>query len=169
MLFIAILLFGLVSLIKLPLDIMPALELPTLTVITVYPGASADEVEQQVSRELEKILSGTEHLKEISSQSKENVSFVQLQFDWGTDITSSANNARDLIELVKNKLPREAHSPIIFKVNSSLMPVLVYAITAQESYSGLSKLVNDEIASKLRKVPGVGSVLVIGEPEREIK
>lgn len=169
MLFIAILLFGLVSLIKLPLDIMPALELPTLTVITVYPGASADEVEQQVSRELEKILSGTEHLKEISSQSKENVSFVQLQFDWGTDITSSANNARDLIELVKNKLPREAHSPIIFKVNSSLMPVLVYAITAQESYSGLNKLVNDEIASKLRKVPGVGSVLVIGEPEREIK
>ncbi|HPV56233.1 MAG TPA: efflux RND transporter permease subunit, partial [Tenuifilaceae bacterium] len=120
-------------------------------------------------KELERILSGTEHLKEISSQSKENVSFVQLQFDWGTDITSAANNARDLIELVKNKLPRDAHSPIIFKVNSSLMPVLVYGVTAQESYSGLNKILDDEIVSKLRKVPGVGSVLVIGRPEREIK
>lgn len=169
MMFFAILLFGLVSLVKLPLDIMPELELPTLTVITVYPGAGADEVEQQVSKELERILSGTEHLKEISSQSKENVSFVQLQFDWGTDITSAANNARDLIELVKNKLPRDAHSPIIFKVNSSLMPVLVYGVTAQESYNGLNKILDDEIVSKLRKVPGVGSVLVIGKPEREIK
>lgn len=169
MMFFAILLFGLVSLVKLPLDIMPELELPTLTVITVYPGAGADEVEQQVSKELERILSGTEHLKEISSQSKENVSFVQLQFDWGTDITSAANNARDLIELVKNKLPRDAHSPIIFKVNSSLMPVLVYGVTAQESYNGLNKIIDDEIVSKLRKVSGVGSVLVIGKPEREIK
>jgi len=169
MMFFAILLFGLVSLVKLPLDIMPELELPTLTVITVYPGASADEVEQQVSKELERILSGTEHLKEISSQSKENVSFVQLQFDWGTDITSAANNARDLIELVKNKLPRDSHSPIIFKVNSSLMPVLVYGVTVQESYTGLNKILDDEIVSKLRKVPGVGSVLVIGKPEREIK
>ncbi len=169
MLFVAILLFGLVALVKLPLDIFPEMELPTLTVITVYPGASADEVEEQVSKKLEKILSGTEHLKEISSQSKENVSFVQLQFDWGTDITSAANNARDLIELVKNKLPRDAHSPIIFKVNSSLMPVLVYGVTANESYNGLYKIVDDEVASKLRKVPGVGSVIIIGAPEREIK
>lgn len=169
MLFVAILLFGIVSLVKLPLDIMPEMELPTLTVITVYPGASADEVEEQVSKELEKILSGTEHLKEITSQSKENVSFVQLQFDWGTDITSAANNARDLIELVKNKLPRDARTPIIFKVNSAMMPVLVYGVTANESYNGLNKMVNDEIATKLRKVPGVGSVLVIGAPEREIK
>lgn len=169
MLFVAILLFGVVSLSKLPLDIMPEMELPTLTVITVYPGASADEVEEQVSKKLEKILSGTEHLKEITSQSKENVSFVQLQFEWGTDITSAANNARDLIELVKNKLPRDAHNPIIFKVNSSLMPVLVYGVTANESYNGLYKIVDDEVASKLRKVPGVGSVIVIGAPEREIK
>jgi len=88
MLFIAVLLFGVVSLTRLPLDIMPDMELPTLTVITVYPGASASEVEQQITKELEMILSGTENLKNISSQSKENVSFVQLQFDWGADITS---------------------------------------------------------------------------------
>lgn len=169
MLFIAVLLFGVVSLTRLPLDIMPDMELPTLTVITVYPGASASEVEQQITKELEMILSGTENLKNISSQSKENVSFVQLQFDWGADITSAANNVRDLIELVKNKLPREAQNPTIFKVNSSLMPVLAYSIGAKESYGALNKLVNDEIASKLRKVSGVGSVIIIGEPEREIK
>lgn len=169
MLFVAMLIFGLVSLWKLPLDVLPELELPTLTVITVYPGAAADEVEEQVTQELESILSGTEHLKEITSQSKENVSFIALQFDWGTDITAAANNARDLIELVKNKLPNEARNPVIFKVNSSMMPILVYGVTANESYNSLNQILEDEIASPLRKVPGVGTALIIATPIREIK
>ncbi|HPF92960.1 MAG TPA: efflux RND transporter permease subunit, partial [Tenuifilaceae bacterium] len=84
MLFVAILLFGLVSLTRLPLDVMPEMEFPSLTVITIYPGASATEVEQQVTRPLEAALGGTENLKEISSQSKENVSFISLQFEWGS-------------------------------------------------------------------------------------
>ena len=136
MLFVAILLFGLVSLTRLPLDVMPEMEFPSLTVITIYPGASATEVEQQVSRPLEAALGGTENLKEISSQSKENVSFISLQFEWGSDINASASNARDLIELVKNRLPNGANNPVIYKINSSMLPVLVYGITARDSYNG---------------------------------
>ncbi|HOP04184.1 MAG TPA: efflux RND transporter permease subunit [Tenuifilaceae bacterium] len=169
MLFMAVLLFGLVSLTRLPLDVMPEMELPSLTVITIYPGASAIEVEQQVTRKLESILGATEGLKEISSQSKENVSFISLQFDWGTDINASTNSARDLMELVRKDLPSGATNPVIYKINSSLLPVLIYGVTAQESFNGLDRIIEDQVAGQLRKLPGVGSVVVLATPKREIK
>lgn len=169
MLFMAVLLFGLVSLTRLPLDVMPEMELPSLTVITIYPGASAIEVEQQVTRKLESILGATEGLKEISSQSKENVSFISLQFDWGTDINASTNSARDLLELVRKDMPSGATNPVIYKINSSLLPVLVYGVTARESYNGLDRIIEDQVAGQLRKLPGVGSVIVLATPKREVK
>lgn len=169
MLFIAIILIGVVSLKMLPLDLMPEMEFPSITVITVYPGASANEVEEQVTKPLETVLSGAEHLKEIKSTSKENVSFIQLSYNWGSDVTSAANNARDIIELVKRRLPNSARQPIIYKINSSMMPVLAYAINADESYNGIEQIVEDDIATHLRKVDGVGTVVYLGQPEREIK
>ncbi|MGM0504046.1 MAG: efflux RND transporter permease subunit, partial [Bacteroidota bacterium] len=169
MAFMAVLLFGMVSLQRLPLDIMPEMEIPTLTVMTVYPGASADEVEQQVTRPLEEILAGSENLRELTSTSKENVSIIALQFDWGSDITEAANNARDLIELKKMDLPNEANNPVIYKVNSSLFPILVYGVTARENYDGINQIIEDKIASPLKKVNGVGSVIYVGQPQREIK
>jgi HAE1 family hydrophobic/amphiphilic exporter-1 len=169
MAFIAVLLFGLVSFRMLPLDVMPEMELPSLTVITVYPGASAEEIEKQLVKPLEAVLAGTEHLKEIQSSSRENVSFIALKFEWGTDISAAANNARDLMELVKAKLPAEAHTPIIYKMNSSMIPVLIYGITAEENYDGIEQIVEDQVASALRKVAGVGTVVYLGQPEREIQ
>lgn len=169
MVFMAILLFGLVSLKMLPLDVMPAMELPSLTILTVYPGASANEVEDQVSRVIETQLSGVQDLKSINSSSRENVSIVSLQFNWGSDITQAANNTRDMMELVKSKMPAGAKEPVIYKVNSSMMPVLIYSITAKESLNGLDRIIDEEIASPLRMVDGVGSVIYLGQPEREIK
>lgn len=169
MAFLAVLLFGIVSLQRLPLDIMPEMELPTLTIMTVYPGASAEEVEEQVTKVLEEILAGTEGLKDITSDSQENISFIALQFDWGTNITNAANDARDLMELTKRKLPNDAENPIIYKINSSLFPILVYGVTADENYYGINNIIKDDIVSPLKKVKGVGSVVYIGQPEREIK
>jgi len=169
MIFVAVLLFGLITLTMLPLDIMPAMEMPTLTVLTVYPGASANEVEDQVSRLLETELSGVQDLKSIKSSSKENVSIVSLEFNWGADLNTAGNNARDMIELVKSKLPESAKEPVIIKVNSSMMPVLIYSVTATENNNGLGKIIDDDIASPLKKVEGVGSVIFIGAPEREVK
>ncbi|MEF8810395.1 MAG: efflux RND transporter permease subunit, partial [Bacteroidales bacterium] len=169
MAFLAIVLFGLVSLNRLPLDIMPEMELPTLTVMTVYPGASAEEVEKQVTRPVEEILAGTENLKEITSTSRENVSFIALQFDWGANISEASNSARDLIELAKNELPDDAQSPVIYKVNSAMFPVLVYGITAQENYDAINNIIKNDIASPIKKIEGVGSVIYVGQPEREIK
>lgn len=169
MAFVAILLFGLVSLRMLPLDVMPAMELPSLTVLTVYPGASANEVEDQVSKVLETQLSGVQDLKSIKSSSRENVSIVSLEFNWGSDLNTAGNNARDMIEMVKSKLPEGAKEPVILKVNSSMMPVLIYSITASENANGLDKIIDNDIASPLKKVEGVGSVIYIGAPEREVK
>ena len=169
MVFLAILLFGLVSLKMLPLDVMPAMELPSLTVLTVYPGASANEVEDQVSRVMETKLSGVQDLKSIASSSRENVSIISLKFNWGSDISQAANNTRDMMELVKSQMPSGAREPVIFKVNSSMMPVLIYSVSANESFSGLGRIIEDEIASPIRKVEGVGSVIYLGQPEREIK
>lgn len=169
MLFVAIIMLGLVSLKMLPLDIMPEMEFPSITIITIYPGASANEVEEQVTKPLETILSAAEHLSEIKSTSKENVSFIQLSYSWGSDVTSAANNARDLIELTKTKLPQAAHQPIIYKINSSMMPVLAYAVNAGVNYNGIENIVEEDITTVLRKVDGVGTVVYLGQPEREIK
>ncbi|HHV85786.1 MAG TPA: efflux RND transporter permease subunit [Petrimonas sp.] len=169
MLFLAIIMLGLVSLKMLPLDIMPEMEFPSITVITIYPGASANEVEEQVTKPLETILSAAEHLSEIKSTSKENVSFIQLNYSWGSDVTSSANNARDLIELVKMELPQAAQQPIIYKINSSMTPVLAYGINAGINYNGIEKIVEEDIATPLRKIDGVGTVVYLGQPEREIR
>lgn len=168
MLFIAIIMIGLVSLKILPLDIMPEMEFPSLTVITVYPGASANEVEEQVTKPLETVLSAAEHLKEITSSSKENVSFIKMRYDWGNDVTSAANNARDLMELAKSRLPAGAHTPVIYKINSSMMPILTYGVNAQESYAGIEHILEDKIASPLKKIDGVGTIIYLGYPEREI-
>ncbi|MGM0531999.1 MAG: efflux RND transporter permease subunit [Bacteroidota bacterium] len=169
MAFLAIILFGLVSLNRLPLDIMPEMELPALTVMTVYPGASAEEVEKQVTRPVEEILAGTENLKDITSTSRENVSFISLQFDWGANISEASNSARDLIELAKTELPDDAGSPVIYKVNSAMFPVLVYGITAKENYDAINNIIKNDIASPIKKIEGVGSVIYVGQPEREIK
>ena len=169
MLFLAIIMLGVVSLKMLPLDIMPEMEYPSITVITVYPGASANEVEEQVTKPLETILSAAEHLSEIKSTSKENISFIQLNYSWGSDVTSSANNARDLIELVKMELPQAAQQPIIYKINSSMTPVLAYGINADINYNGIEKIVEEDIATPLRKIDGVGTVVYLGQPEREIR
>lgn len=169
MIFVAILVIGIFSLTKLPLDLMPNMEFPSLTVITVYPGASAIEVEEQVSKPLEAVLSSAENLVEIKSISKGNVSFIQLRYEWEEDITAAANNARDLLELVKSRMPSQAYTPIIYKINSSMMPVLGYAVNADENYNGLEDIVEDQIASALRKVDGVGTVIYLGQPEREIR
>lgn len=167
MAFLAVLIVGIVAFTRLPLDIMPELELPSLTVITVYPGASAEEVEQDVTKPIEALLSGTENLKEIRSQSKENVSFITMIFDWDSDVQASASSARDLLDMLGNRLPAQAHKPMLFKLNSNMLPVLMYGMTAKENYNNLEKIISDQVADPIRRVPGVGTLVYIGAPKQE--
>ncbi|GAB6278013.1 MAG: efflux RND transporter permease subunit [Lentimicrobium sp.] len=168
MFFAGILLFGLLAIFRLPRDLFPDIELPTLTVVTVYPGANAEQVEKEITKELEVVLASTENIKKIQSFSKDNVSTISLQFDWGTDITEASANARDLIELVKYKLPRDAQQPLVMKINSSVMPVVILGLQTTNGETDISDLIEKVISPRLQHIDGVGTVMTIAQPENEI-
>jgi len=168
MVYAAIVLFGFLAIFRLPRDLFPDIELPTLTVITVYPGANAEQVEKEVTNPLEIVLASTENIKKIQSFSKDNVSTISLQFNWGTDISEASANARDLIELVKSQLPREAQQPMIMKINSSVMPVVILGLQTSDESVNISDLIDKVISPRLQHIDGVGSVMPIAQPEYEI-
>lgn len=169
MIFCALMLFGVVMYFQLDKDVLPDVEMPNITILTIYPGASANDVEKQVTKELEDQLASVPGLSSIKSKSKDNVSFVMLQFEWDTDLTEATNDTRDRIDIAKSHLPDDAEDPILLKINSSMMPILMYGVEADGSFNSLKEIIDDNINNKLRQIKGVGTVITIGAPEREIK
>ncbi|MDR0971080.1 MAG: efflux RND transporter permease subunit [Bacteroidales bacterium] len=166
--FVALVVLGLFSYSKLSIDMMPEIELNRAVVIVTYPGASAEDVENNVTKILESALSTVSDLKKITSTSKENTSIIQIEFNWGTDIDAGVNDMRDKIEMVKSYMPDGCSNPIIMKISTDMMPIAIYSATANESSEGLYKILDDGIANPLARINGVGSVSVAGAPQREI-
>ncbi|MBO5216860.1 MAG: efflux RND transporter permease subunit [Alistipes sp.] len=167
-LFVAIGIMGLFSLSRLGIDLFPDIESNAMMVMTSYPGASAEDIENNVTRPVENVLNGVDHLKHITSNSKENISVVMLEFEYGYDIDVLANDVRDKLDLLTT-LPDGASQPTIFKFSSDMIPVLMVGVTADESMSGLYKILDDQVATPLARVSGVGTVSIAGIPEREIQ
>ncbi|MCD4747861.1 MAG: efflux RND transporter permease subunit, partial [Thermoanaerobaculales bacterium] len=168
MLFAGITLLGGVAFFKLNLDMLPDIEPPAISVITPYPGASATDVESEVTKYLEDQLSTTPDLDRIESVSKENLSIVTCVFDWGTNLDVAANDVREKMDLATPDLAPGAEDPFVFKFSSSMVPVLVMTVTAEESSPDLYRIVDKQIADPLKRVPGVGAILLIGGQERQI-
>ncbi len=168
MIFMAVIVFGIYSLFYLPVDMYPEIEPPYITVMTTYVGANAEEIETNVTKLIEDGLNSVDDLKEITSKSEDNVSVVTLEFDWEADLTEAVNDIRDALEFVKDDLPDDAESPLIFKFNTSSFPILFYAVNAKESFNGLEKILEEKIVNPLNRVNGIGSVSVIGAPGRRI-
>lgn len=168
MIFIAVVVFGLYSVVRLPVDLYPEIEFPAITVFTTYPGASASDIERNISEPIEDALNTVDDLKEINSVSRDNLSIVTLEFEYETDLSEAANNIRDALAFVKDVLPEAAEDPTIFKFNSSMMPIQMFAITADESYEGIDKLLEEKLINPLNRVDGIGSISVLGSPKREI-
>ena len=167
--FVAVALFGIFSLVKLPIDFMPRIDTPYIMVITSYPGASAEDIEENISKPLENSLNGVENLKHITSRSKENISVVALQFEYGIDNDVATNDVRDKLDMAKNNLPDGAATPILFKFSTDEMPIMLLSVKANESWSGLYKIIDEQVATPLARVGGVGTVSVQGIPERQIQ
>ena len=167
-LFVAIMIFGGVSLSRLGIDLFPDIESNSMMVMTTYPGASAEDIENNVTRPIENVLNGVENLKDITSQSKENISVVTLEFEWGYDLDILANDVRDKLDMLST-LPDGVSQPIIFKFSSDMIPVLMMGVTAKESMPGLYKILDDQIVTPLARVDGVGTVSIAGIPQREIQ
>jgi HAE1 family hydrophobic/amphiphilic exporter-1 len=137
-------------------------------VMTTYPGASASEIETNVSKIMENSLTSVDNLKYINSTSKDNVSLVILELEWGCDITEAVNDVRSFCDMAKNQLPDGCSSPMVFKFSSSTMPICQYSITADESYPALDKILNDEVIPQLNQINGIGNLSVAGAPDRYI-
>ena len=166
--FVAVTILGLFSLYTLPIDLYPDIDTNTIMVMTSYQGASAQDIEQNVTRPLENTLNSVEHLKHITSKSRENISVITLEFEYGYDIDVLTNDVRDKLDMVESSLPDDAENPIIFKFSTDMIPIILLSVQAEESMPGLYKILDDAVANPLARVNGVGSVSISGAPQREI-
>ncbi|HOC04853.1 MAG TPA: efflux RND transporter permease subunit, partial [Bacteroidales bacterium] len=121
---------GLYSLTQLPIDLYPEVELPFLSVYTTYNGASAADIETNITRPIEAALNSVSGLKEMTSRSMDNASVIFMEFEYETNLDEASNDVRSMLSFVQGYLPEDAEDPAIFKFNSSMMPVIFYAITA---------------------------------------
>jgi len=169
MIFVAMVVLGLVSMSMLGLDLMPELEIPSVSVITAYEGAGPEEIETLITEPMEDTLSTISGVDEVISVSKEGMSTVTLKFDWGEKIDESINDVRERIDLIRERLPEEAGNPIIFKFDLSMIPIAIIAFTAEDSYPDLQDIVDDEIVDPLKRVDGVASVTAGGGLLRQIR
>ncbi|MEG1615921.1 MAG: efflux RND transporter permease subunit [Bacteroidales bacterium] len=167
--FVAVVVIGLFSLSRLSIDLFPQIETNTIMVLTAYPGASAADIETNVTKIMENTLNTVSDLKNVTSSSKENMSIVTLEFEYGTDINVATNDVRDKLDQVKNALPDNVENPVLFKFGMDDIPIVILSVTADESMNALYKILDDKMANPLKRISGVGSVSISGIPQREIK
>ena len=169
LIFIGVMVFGLFSVGKLGVDQYPDIEVPYISVITMYPGGNAEDIETNITRVLEDQLNSVDNLDKITSQSKDNVSIISLEFEYGCDLTEAANDVRDIVSRAQSILPDEVEYPTVMKLSASMMPIMMLSVTADESYASLAKILDDRMVNELNRVNGIGSVAVIGAQQREVQ
>lgn len=163
-----LLLFGGVGVSKMPVDIFPSVTLPMMIIMTTYPGAGPQEVEAEVTKVIEERVGIISNLKEISSRSLENISVVQLQFSWGTNLDAAAADVRDRLDQAAMILPDAASRPMVLKLDASMMPVLQLAFYGDVDPSTMQDAVED-LADGLKRVPGVATAIVVGGTRRQVQ
>ena len=167
--FIAMAIFGIFSLVNISLDKFPKFDANVIMVMSSYPGASAEDIETNLTKILENTLNGVSDLKNLTSTSRENISLLTLEFNEGVDIDVATNDVRDKLDMVNSVLPDGASLPLIFKFSADDMPIMILAATAHESLNALEKILDDKVATPLARVSGVGTVSIAGAPKREIQ
>jgi HAE1 family hydrophobic/amphiphilic exporter-1 len=168
LIFTALIVMGIYSLTQLPVDLYPEMELPFVGVVTTYSGASASDIETNITRPIESTLNSVSNLKEMTSRSSDGMSLIFMNFEYGTDLDEASNDIRSNLSFIENYLPEDAEKPTIMKFNSSMMPIIFYTITANESYRGLEKILDEKIVNPLNRIEGVGAVYLAGVPGRKV-
>ena len=169
LIFITVAILGVFSLSRLSTNLFPDMGENSILVVTSYSGASAADIETNVSKPLENALNSVSNLKHLSSTSKENISVISLEFEYGIDINEATNDVRDKLDMVAQALPEAVSTPTIFKFSMEDMPIMLLSATAEESLSSLDKILDDKVATPLARVNGVGTISVSGAPKREIQ
>lgn len=168
MMFFGVLMVGLVCIWQLPVDLLPQMDLPVISVMTLYEGAAPEDVEEKVTKPLERFLSTVPDLKHITSKSKEGLSLISLSFEWGTNLDARSNDVRDAVGMAKIFMPEDIDESRVLKLDISSFPIMVFGVTARESYPRLEEILNDEMVDPIKRLPGVGSAAVMTPLHRQV-
>lgn len=159
---------GIYCTVSLPVDMYPEMDIPYILVYTKYSNAGPEEVERSVSRTLESSLSGVSGLKMCKSRSQTGASIIIMEFEYETNLDAASNEIRDKVDMVRNYLPDDSDSPIIFKMDPSMMSIMNIVVTGTRTPEELSSYVDDIIKPRLEQVDGVASVTVVGDREKAV-
>lgn len=168
MIFVGVVVLGLFALTRLPIDLLPDMQVNRIMIVTSYSGAAPEEVENNVTKPIQNVLNGINGVKHITSQSKENVSVVTLELREGLDIESAINDTRDKISAITEALPDGAGTPNIIKFGMDDIPILMLSIKSDASSKSLYKILNDQLITPLGRIDGVGGVNLLGARQRQI-
>jgi HAE1 family hydrophobic/amphiphilic exporter-1 len=161
---------GFFAMANLPIDLYPEINLPMLVVITSYTGAGPEEVERSVTRPLEAVLSGVSGLEKVTSTSSKGSSMVMMEFTYGTNMADAANSIRDALERIRNYMPSGADTPMIFKFDPAMLPIVSLMVTSDKrTPEELREIAEDTIVPRIEQTPGVATASVNGGREKIIR
>lgn len=163
-----VLILGGVSLIRLPIDLMPDITYPTLSISTEYENTSPEEIEEILTRPIEEAVSAVPGVEEVTSNSEEGRSRVIVTFTWGTDLDAAANDIRDRLDRVVHHFPDAVERPRLFKFDLASFPILIVGAASRLDPVQMRRIVDDQIKYRIERVPGVAAVDIFGGLDREI-
>ena len=166
--FLILSLLGAISFMRLPVDLMPDMTLPTITVTTGYTGVGPEEMEELVTIPLERALSSTPSVKEMTSTSSEGTSQVRLAFEWGTDIDSATDEVRTRVDRARASLPDDADPPSIFKFDVGVFPIVFLGVSSDMPPRDLRHFAEKQLQYRFERIPGVAQADIWGGLQREI-
>ena len=169
MIFVALAVIGIYSYNQMGVDLLPKMDWPIVSVVTVYPGAGPREVENDVSKPIEDALSSLNNIDNIRSYSNENVSVVVVQFSFATDVNTAANDVQRNVDIAQSQLPKDADAPRVQKADLNSFPIVRISATGSMQPIALYQFVEDKVKPALEHVPGVATVDLVGGRQREIK
>jgi len=167
--YLAVVLFGLVSLAQLAVDLLPSIDMPRISITTPYEGVAPEEIETLITRPLEQAVSRIQGVDRIEAVSAEGLSRIQLQFDWGQDLSEALDDVRQAIDRVRSRLPEDAEAPTIYKFDLASAPIGTIGVTGRGDPRDLKRLAEDTLARRLERVSGVASATARGGRDREIR
>jgi len=163
-----VILIGVVAFFRLPIDLMPEITYPTVSIISNYENASAEEMEELITRPLEEAMSSVPGVEEVTSTSSEGRSRLRITFTWGTDLDAAANDIRDRLDRVIQRIPEDAERPTLRKFDLASFPVLILGASSNLDPVQMRRIIDDQIKYRIERIPGVASLDVFGGLNREI-
>jgi len=168
MVVLIVVLLGTISLLRLPIDLMPDISFPTLSISCTYENAGPEEIEEIITRPIEEAMSAVPGVEEVTSVSVEGQGTVRVTFSWGTDLDAAANDIRDRLDRVVRRLPEEADRPTLRKFDLASFPILILGASSKLDPIQTRQIIEDQVKYRLERVPGVAAVDIWGGLEREI-